>query len=515
MKINIEPRHLKIVKEILFKFIPDTEVWAFGSRVKFTNTEYSDLDLVINGEKKQSLSTMAKLEEAFEESDLPFEVDILDYCSIAEHLKKEINKKYMKLIDPKSVKEGYKDTPLGLIPEDWEVVSSGEICELTAGGTPSTSISEYWGGSIRWMNSGEINKKRVDEVEGRITEEGLKNSSTKILPIHCVLIALAGQGKTRGTVAINEVELCTNQSIAAFIPKEKVLYEYLFFNLDNRYDELRSLSAGDGGRGGLNLSILRAVQIPLPSLEEQKKIAEILSTWDQGIDKLTALIERKKHLKKGLMQKLLTGRVRFKEFVIKQGFQDTELGLIPQDWQVVRLGDVCEFINGKAHENNISEDGRYCVVNSKFISSEGVVRKNSNEGFCIAKASDILMVMSDVPNGKAIGKCFYVEDSNVYTVNQRICILRSQKNNSNFLFFLVNRNKYFLSFDDGVKQTNLRKEEVLALPIPLPPLEEQKKIAEILSTQDKEIDKLEKKLELFKQQKKGLMQILLTGRVRV
>ncbi len=95
--LSLKPEHMEIVKEILFKFIPNIEVWAFGSRVKFTNKEFADLDLVIVGEQKQSLAIMADLEEAFKESDLPFEVDILDYCNIADHLKKEINKKYMKL----------------------------------------------------------------------------------------------------------------------------------------------------------------------------------------------------------------------------------------------------------------------------------------------------------------------------------------------------------------------------------------------------------------------------------
>lgn len=97
MKINIEPKHLQIVKDILFKYIPDTEVWAFGSRVKSTNQKYSDLDLVIVGNEKQSLSTMSKLKDAFEESELPYEVDILDYQDIPENIKNEINKGYVKL----------------------------------------------------------------------------------------------------------------------------------------------------------------------------------------------------------------------------------------------------------------------------------------------------------------------------------------------------------------------------------------------------------------------------------
>lgn len=196
---------------------------------------------------------------------------------------------------------------------EWEEVLVGNVAELTAGGTPSTKKSEYWGGDIPWMNSGEINLKQVFSVEGRITELGLQNSSTKQIPKNSVLIALAGQGKTRGTVAINRIELCTNQSIAAIMPNRTQLYpEFLYFNLDNRYQELRSMSTGDGGRGGLNLSILKAIRLQLPSISEQKKIASVLTNADKEIELLEQQLADLKQEKKALMQQLLTGKRRVK-----------------------------------------------------------------------------------------------------------------------------------------------------------------------------------------------------------
>ena len=99
MKINLSPEHLKIVKEVLLMHVANTQVWAFGSRVKFTNEQFADLDLVLVGERKQSLASMADLEEAFKESDLPFEVDVLDYCTISENMKSEIRKNYLELIN--------------------------------------------------------------------------------------------------------------------------------------------------------------------------------------------------------------------------------------------------------------------------------------------------------------------------------------------------------------------------------------------------------------------------------
>lgn len=192
----------------------------------------------------------------------------------------------------------------------WEVKRIGEFTDCAAGGTPSTRISEYWGGTIRWMNSGELNLKYVCEVEGRITEAGLNNSSTRMIPAKCVLIGLAGQGKTRGTVAMNLIELCTNQSIAAVFPNELFVPEYLYFNLDARYDELRELSAGDGGRGGLNLTIIKSILIPFPSMPEQAAIATVLSDMDAEIAALVARRDKTQALKQAMMQELLTGKTR-------------------------------------------------------------------------------------------------------------------------------------------------------------------------------------------------------------
>lgn len=188
---------------------------------------------------------------------------------------------------------------------DWEKKKLGELTKITTGGTPNTFKKEYWGGNIRWMNSGELNLKIVKEVQNRITEEGLKNSSTKMIPLKCILIGLAGQGKTRGTAAMNLVELCTNQSIASILPNyEKFVPEYLYQNIDQRYDELRGLSTGDGGRGGLNLQIIKSFKINLPSLEEQQKIANFLSNIDEKIESTNQQINQTQSFKKGLLQQM-------------------------------------------------------------------------------------------------------------------------------------------------------------------------------------------------------------------
>ncbi|MCD6298065.1 MAG: restriction endonuclease subunit S [Deltaproteobacteria bacterium] len=200
---------------------------------------------------------------------------------------------------------------------------------------------------------------------------------------------------------------------------------------------------------------------------------------------------------------------------IPAGYKQTEIGVIPKDWDVKELREIVDFTNGKAHENFISDYGDYVVVNSKFISSEGQVVKYSNECFVPAPANSILMVMSDVPNGRAIAKCFLVDKSDKYTVNQRICALRP-KIVPKFLFYKIDRNPFYLSFDDGVKQTNLRKDDVLGCMLSIPKdKQEQTAVATALSDVDSLIGKLEQLIEKKKNIKQGAMQALLTGKRRL
>lgn len=186
--------------------------------------------------------------------------------------------------------------------DPWEQCRLGNHAEILTGGTPKTSIPEYWEPkTIPWMSSGEVNKRRLDETDNMISEEGLNNSSARWVKENSVLIALAGQGKTRGTVAINNIPLTTNQSIAAVVPDESLHYEFIFQNLIMRYDELRTISSGDGTRGGLNKQILSDVIVPFPSKDEQIKIGSFFTNLDYFITLHQQELENLKVLKKTLL----------------------------------------------------------------------------------------------------------------------------------------------------------------------------------------------------------------------
>jgi type I restriction enzyme S subunit len=201
---------------------------------------------------------------------------------------------------------------------------------------------------------------------------------------------------------------------------------------------------------------------------------------------------------------------------LKPGYKKTAVGVIPEDWDVKPLSEVFFFTNGKAHEQFIVDYGRYIVVNSKFISTEGAVRKYSDRNDCPTEQGGILMVMSDLPNGRALAKCFLVDSDDCYAVNQRVCSLKARKDFPGYLFYQLNRNPYFLQFDDGVQQTNLLSSIILVCPVLVPrKYDEQRAIAGALGDVDALLDGLEKLISKKRDLKQAAMQQFLTGRTRL
>lgn len=195
----------------------------------------------------------------------------------------------------------------------WVTRSARELlAEVITGGTPSTATTEYWDGDIPWLSSTEIHQRIVSKPTRYITAEGLANSSAQIAPAGSVLIALAGQGKTRGTSAYLTRDMALNQSLAGLVANETELHPwYLLYAVTRRYEELRGLSSGDGGRGGLNKTLLWDLRFTVPSsLDEQYAIAEVLSGMDEEIRLLVEERAKVERLKLGAMDDLLTGRVR-------------------------------------------------------------------------------------------------------------------------------------------------------------------------------------------------------------
>ena len=230
-------------------------------------------------------------------------VGILDtFTSAIDNLKEQIAQRRKQY-------EYYRDQLLDLEgKEGVEMKTLGDIGKCVAGATPSTKVSEYWdGGNIPWMSSGEVHQKNVTHTTNFITKKGYENASTKMLPVGTIVIALAGQGKTRGSVAITAIELCTNQSLCGVIISDvKIVNKFIYYYMSTRYDDLRRISSGDGTRGGLNLKMISSYLVPIPPLSEQQRIVSILDSFEASVANLEEQLALREKQYEYYRNKLLT-----------------------------------------------------------------------------------------------------------------------------------------------------------------------------------------------------------------
>ncbi len=213
--------------------------------------------------------------------------------------------------------EYYRDE-LFIFDDSVEWKSLGEISEkIYSGGTPKTGEGKHWdGGNIPWMSSGEVNYETIHKTENFITEIGLKNSSAKYVPKNSVVIALAGQGKTRGKVARTRIDLTTNQSLAAItFDDNKISSDYVFHFLKSQYLQLRQVSSGDGTRGGLNLQMISNYKIPVPSLKDQEKIVSILDKFDALVNDISIGLPAELSARRSQYEYYRSKLLTFKEYV--------------------------------------------------------------------------------------------------------------------------------------------------------------------------------------------------------
>ena len=205
---------------------------------------------------------------------------------------------------------------IGKIPKGWRIGKLYQYSEMSNGSTPSRVKPEYWeNGTIPWMSSGEINKKKIRDIDGRITQEGFENSSTKILPIGTVMMGLNGQGKTKGTVGILEIETTCNQSLCGMIFKDDMYPMFSYYFLDSQYYHIRGL-VGEGQREGISVSFLGRYPLVVPPISEQQQIVKYLDEQTELIDKTISIEEKRIELLKEYRQSLISEVVTGKRKVV-------------------------------------------------------------------------------------------------------------------------------------------------------------------------------------------------------
>ena len=372
----------------------------------------------------------------------------------------------------------------------WEVKSIREISKRVAqGGTPKTSVQKYWNGGIPWITPAEMgNDAQHHYVTGTIrtiSEDGLENSPAELLPENSVIISSRAP---IGYLAVNKVKLATNQGCKGIIPNEHTHFDFLYFVLLASQRRLNDLGAG-GGFKELSTSSLNAFRFPIPKFEEQRKIADCLSSLDEIIELQSQKLEALKAHKKGLMQQLFPRQgetlpcLRFPEF--RDG----------GPWEVKRLADLLNYTRPEKY-----------TVQSNDYEPHGIPVLTANKSFILGYTSEQYGVYEDVPviifddfttDKKFVDFPFKVKSSAIKILG------RKGKNDIRFLFELMN----LIQFDHQQhKRYYISEYQHIVVRVPRP--EEQQKIADCLFSLDEVIELQSQKLEALKAHKNGLMQQL-------
>lgn len=400
-----------------------------------------------------------------------------------------------------------------------KVVAIKSIADVSSGNTPSRRKSEYWNGSIPWITTGELESGYVTASKECVTEKALKETALKLYHKGTVLIAMYGQGKTRGTAAVLGIEATVNQACAA-LTVHSGCSKFLFYQLQNSYHAIRRLS-NTGNQENLNAEIIKNFKILWPDELEQQKIATILSTQDKVIELKEKRLAQKQQQKKYLMQQLLTGKKRL------PGFNEK--------WKVEKFSEIFDFLS----TNTLSRDNlfegvgaiqniHYGDILTKFdevIDLDCVclpsIKESAIPNNCATvKSGDIIIAdtAEDLTAGKAV-EVQNIGDRVIYSgLHTMLCRPKEQLFSDGWLGFYMNSEAYhkqLIPYIAGVKVMAISKSNIVKTYIAIPSKAEQAAIVEILSTADHEIDLLQKSIEAEKQKKKALMQLLLTGKVRV
>jgi type I restriction enzyme S subunit len=421
------------------------------------------------------------------------------------------------------VETNFKKIPeLGKVPEEWEVVEIRELFRVETGTTPSTKIPDYWNGEINWYTPLDLSKLNgrvvINDSERKITFKALKEYNLPLLPAGSIILSTRAPV---GYVALLESEGTFNQGCKGLIPinRERIYPLFYCYYLSFQRLKLERLSGGSTFKE-LSKTMLESFKVFLPPVAEQRKIAEILSRVDDAIQKTDEVIANTACLKKGLMQELLTKGIGHKEF------KDTEIGKIPKDWELVKLSDIAEDIyygiTAKAVENKTglkmlrTTDIKDYTVDWNSLPFCEVTEKRGDIQRFLLKKGDLIIARAGT-TGVSVLVEKDVED--VIFGSYLIKVRLSRKVHPKFMHYFCQSRLYWdhiTSSQAGSTLKNISLPVLRSLNVPLPSsIEEQQKIAEILFAIDKKLEIERKEKANLEKIKQGLMDLLLTGKIRV
>ena len=353
---------------------------------------------------------------------------------------------------------------------------------IGSGTTPTSGDESYYDDvtGTPWITTSELREQYISQTATNVTQTALDDfSALRVYAPNAVFMAM--YGATIGRLGMTKISAACNQACCAFETSDIFHNRYLFYWLWHRKAELLSLSTG-GGQPNLSQQDLKSEKALCPPIETQKRIAAFLDEkieWvDQLIEKKQMMLDRFAEKRQAIITQAVTKGLNPAAHLDPSGLPWFEG--IPRHWKLQRLTTICDFQSGKAHEPYIDPDGDYICVNARFVSTDGDAEKYCSKNLCPAAQGDILMVMSDLPNGRALARTFLVEDEIGYAVNQRVCRVRPKSGNSRYLSYQLNRNAQLLQYDDGSEQTHLSNSVFKKLLLLEPPLEEQQTISDYL-----------------------------------
>lgn len=404
---------------------------------------------------------------------------------------------------------GLKPSDVGYIPGDWEATTIGGIAAVASGSTPSRKVPSYWGGEIPWVTTAQIDFNTVVDASESITDLGLKNSAAKLVAPGALLMALYGQGKTRGKVAILGIEAATNQACASIVVSSSISRQFVFHYLCSQYEAIRKLS-NSGSQDNLSGKLVRSINIPLPSRRvEQDAIAEALSDADALIESLEQLLAKKRQIKQGAMQELLTGQ--------------RTLG-----WPTAKLGELFWFQNGvnadrTAYGRGVLFANVLEVISHNSLTSERIPGRvdlpaRVIESFAVALGDVLFNRTSETQEEVGLASVFMGGEPTVFGG----FVIRGRPHNDRLLPAFAayalrapSVRTQIVARGQGAVRANIGQAELAAVTIALPTRDEQTAIAQVLSDMDAELSALEARLTKARQLKQGMAQALLTGRIRL
>ncbi len=400
------------------------------------------------------------------------------------------------------VMAGYKQTELGVIPNDWRTDKIGNLALITTG-SRNTQDKKDNGEFPFFVRSQTIEKIDSYSFDGEA-------------------ILTAGDGVGTGKVFhYIDGKFDFHQRVYKISNFKSDLDGYFFFKYfsSHFYDRIMSMTA-KSSVDSVRMEMIADMLVPLPKPEEQRAIADALYDVDALIAALDKLIAKKRAVKTAVMQQLLTGKKRLPGFGNGRGYKQTEIGVIPEDWEVVPVGDIGVFANGKPFESFVSKNGPFYLITLDSIDIDGNLKadhKRIDFYDNSLKKDDIVIILSDLAHGNLLGMCDLVPANERYVLNQRVGRLRVFEGHSPLYIRLqINRNQnFFKTRGQGTSQKHIYKRDVAALKIPMPDLKEQKSIAAVLFDMDAEITALETRRAKTQAIKQGMMQELLTGRTRL